>query len=176
MNNHTMHPHPTRRDVTVHMNAMMPIHISNSNGSYTIIFHIIQTIMLTHQLTCINISFSIHISSHPMQAKHMDEFQSNHQSKLFNSTWVVHGQPLIKRRFHLLGTRMHGHFRPHNTQNHFHVFLYKEYPSRRRPLPPGVCRNSTIPVPTHSSCSGGQLCLLSRWDSTNRSRENLEIR
>ena len=68
MNNHTMHPHPTRHDVTVHMNAMMPIHISNSNGSYTIIFHIIQTIMLTHQLTCINISFSIHISSHPMQA------------------------------------------------------------------------------------------------------------
>ena len=32
--------------------------------SYTIIFHIIKTIMLTHQLACMNISFSIHISSH----------------------------------------------------------------------------------------------------------------
>ena len=29
-----------------------------SNASHTIIFHIIQTFMLTHQLACINISFS----------------------------------------------------------------------------------------------------------------------
>ena len=40
VNNHTVHPHPTRRDVPVHMNAMMLIHIFHS---YTIIFHIIQT-------------------------------------------------------------------------------------------------------------------------------------
>ena len=40
VNNHTVHSHPTRRDVPVHMNAMMPIHIFHS---YTIIFHIIQT-------------------------------------------------------------------------------------------------------------------------------------
>ena len=42
VNHHTVYPHLTRRDVTVHMNVMMPIHISNSNGSYTIIFHVIQ--------------------------------------------------------------------------------------------------------------------------------------
>ena len=51
VNNHTMHPHPTLRDATVHMNVMMSIHISNSDGLYTIIFHIIQTIMLTHQFS-----------------------------------------------------------------------------------------------------------------------------
>ena len=67
VNNHTVHPHPNRRDVAVHMNAMMSIHISNSNGSYAIIFHIIQTFMLTHQLACINTSFSIHISSHSIK-------------------------------------------------------------------------------------------------------------
>ena len=33
VNNHTVHSHPARRDVTLHMNAMMPIHISNSNDS-----------------------------------------------------------------------------------------------------------------------------------------------
>ena len=68
VNNRTVHPHPTRRDVTVHMNAMMSIHISNSNGSHTIIFHIIQTFMLTHQLAYINILFLIHISSHSIQS------------------------------------------------------------------------------------------------------------
>ena len=87
VNNHTVHSHPTRRDVTVHMNAMMPIHISNSNGSYTIIFHIIQTIMLRHQLACFNISFPIHISSHSIQVITCKEntwknFQFNHQSGL----------------------------------------------------------------------------------------------
>ena len=40
VNNQTVHSHPTRRDVLVHMNAMMPIHMFHS---YTIIFHIIQT-------------------------------------------------------------------------------------------------------------------------------------
>ena len=40
VNTHTMHSHPTRRDVHVHMNMIMPIHIFHS---YTIIFHIIQT-------------------------------------------------------------------------------------------------------------------------------------
>ena len=69
--------------------------------------------------------------------------------------------PLIKHQFHFFGTEIHSHFRPHNSQNYFHVFLNKEYPSRRRPLPLGVCRNSTIPVPTRSSCSGDQLCLVS---------------
>ena len=34
------------------------INNSTSNGSHTIIFHIIHTSMLTHQLACINISFS----------------------------------------------------------------------------------------------------------------------
>ena len=62
---------------------------------------------------------------------------------------------LIKHRFNFMEPGIHCHFRPHHTQNHFHGFLDKEYPSRRRPLLPGVCRNSTIPVPMRSSCSGG---------------------
>ena len=92
MNNHTVHPHPTQRDITVHMNAMMLIHISNSNGSYTIIFHIIQTVTLTLQLACINISFSMHISSHSIQANSHGQFRSNKQIRIvFNSPKPVRG-------------------------------------------------------------------------------------
>ena len=92
VNNHIVHPHSTRHDVTVHMNEMMLIHISNSNGSYTIIFHIIQTIMLTHQLACINISFSTHISSHSIQANSHEQFQSNKQIKtIFNNPKPIRG-------------------------------------------------------------------------------------
>ena len=54
-------------DVTVQMNAIMSIHISNSNGSYTIIFHIIQNNHVNTSIS-INMSFSIHISSHSIQA------------------------------------------------------------------------------------------------------------
>ena len=107
VNNHTVHPLPTQRDVTVHMNAMLPIHIFNSNDSYTIIFHIIQTIMLIHQLTCINISFSIHISSHSIQTNSHGQFWSNKQiMTIFNSPKPVHGlskdDPLIQHRSHFL--------------------------------------------------------------------------
>ena len=123
--NSTLHPHPTQRDVTVHMNAMMPIHISNSNGSHTIIFRIIQTIMLTHQLACINISFQ----AIQLKQNTWTNFQSNHQFGLFNSLRTVCGlsmdSPLIKPRFHLFGIEIHGYFRPHNTQNHFHGLLNK---------------------------------------------------
>ena len=80
----TVHPHPTQRDVTVHMNAMMPIHIINSYGSYTIIFHIIQPLMLTHQ-------FSMHQhvifhTIHAIQFKqiHMDTFGPTRKSRLFS--------------------------------------------------------------------------------------------
>ena len=83
VNNHTVHPHPTRRDVTLHMNAMMPIHISNSYGSHIIIFHIIQSLMLTHQ-------FSMHQhvifhTIHAIQFKqiHMDIFDPTSTSGLF---------------------------------------------------------------------------------------------
>ena len=116
----------------------------NSNGSHTIIFHIIHTFMLTHQLACIDISFPIHISSHsipPITCKQNTwaNFQSKHQPELLNSPIILRGlsmdSPLIKHRFHFFGTEIHGHFRPHNTQNHFHGLLNKEYPSRRRPLP-----------------------------------------
>ena len=80
VNSHTVHPHPTRRDVTVHMNAMMPIHISNSNGSHAIIFHIIQTFMLTHQLACINISFS---------NTHFKPFNSNNYRFILHTSFVL---------------------------------------------------------------------------------------
>ena len=83
MNNHTVHPHPTRHDVVVHMNAMMPIHIINSYGSHTIIFHIIQPLMFTHQ-------FSMHQhvifhTIHAIQFKpfHMDIFGPTSTSGLF---------------------------------------------------------------------------------------------
>ena len=96
VNNHTVHSHPTRRNVIVHMNAMMPIHISNSNGSYTIIFHIIQTIMLRHQLACVNISFPIHISSHSIQAitykqNTWTNFSVQPSIRTFNSPIIVRG-------------------------------------------------------------------------------------
>ena len=99
--------------------------------------------MLTHQLACINISFSIHISSHSIQANLHGQFRSNKQIwTVFNSPKPVCGlskdDPPHQASVPLLGTKIHGHFRPHNTQNYFHGFLDKEYPSRRRPLPPGV--------------------------------------
>ena len=55
-NNSTMHPHPTRRDVIVHMNAIMPFHVYNIHDSWTIIFfyniiHIIKQFILIHQLS-----------------------------------------------------------------------------------------------------------------------------
>ena len=84
------------------------------------------------------------------------------------------GSPLMKHRFHFCGTENHGLSRPHHSQNHFHGFLDKEYPSRRKPLPSGVCRNSTLSAPTRSSYSGDQLCLLSRRNLKDRSPENLE--
>ena len=126
------------------MNAMMPIHISNSNGSHAIIFHIIQTFMLTHQLACINISFPIHISSHSIQAIavlpsthhscsscqattykqfHMDHFVPTTIRTIFNSPKSVRGlsmdDPLTKHRFRFVEPRIYGHFRPHNTQTPF---------------------------------------------------------
>ena len=45
---------------------------------------------------------------------------------------------------------------------------------REKPLPLGVFRNSTLLAPTRSSCSGDQLCLLSRRNLMDRSSENLE--
>ena len=128
VNDHNVHPHPTRRDVTVHMIAMMPIHISNFNGSHTIIFHIIQTIMLTHQLACINIASPTYISSHSIkeitilssthhscfscQATtckqfHMDHFDpTSNLNCFFYNPKTVRGlsmnSPLIKHRLHFL--------------------------------------------------------------------------
>ena len=61
---------------------------------------------------------------------------------VYNSPKSVRGLsmdgPLIKHQFHFVEPRIHGHFLLHNTQNHFHGFLDKEYPSRRRPLHPRV--------------------------------------
>ena len=114
------------------MNAMMPIHKSNSNGSCTIIFHIIQTFILTHQLECINISYSnthfnpfnlnnnnfiLHtsfmllMSNNRIQAISHGPFWSNKQSRLFLTVpnravgcqWAA---PLIKHRFHFRGTEI----------------------------------------------------------------------
>ena len=58
---------------------------------------------------------------------HMDIFGLTRKSRLFftvpkNSVWAVHGQTSHQPRFHFFGTEIHGHFCPHNTQNHnFHV-------------------------------------------------------
>ena len=104
VNNHTVHPHPTQRDVTVHMNAMMPIHIFNSNDSYTIIFHIILTIMLTHQ-------FSMHQQSHSPHINHAIHIK---QYNTRNFTWKISVQnqfrtilnsPLIKHSVSFLWDR-----------------------------------------------------------------------
>ena len=109
-----------------------------SNGSHTIIFHIIQTFMLTHQLTCINISFSnthfkpfnstitvlsfTHHSCSSCQATtnkqfHMDHFCPTTIRTVFNSpkpsSGLSVGSPLTKHRFHFVELRIHGHFRPH---------------------------------------------------------------
>ena len=58
----------------------MPIHISNSNGSCTIIFHIIQTFMLTHQLACINISYS---------NTHFKPFNSSNNSFVLHTSFML---------------------------------------------------------------------------------------
>ena len=89
--------------------------------------------------------------SNNMQTKHMDEFQSNHQSGLFNSPRIVVGlsmeNPFINHQFHFFRTQIHGHFRSHNTQSHFHGFLDKEYPSRRKPLHLGVVETPQYQYP-----------------------------
>ena len=108
--------------------------------------------MLTHQLACINISFFIHISIHSIQANLHGQFRSNKQIRtVFNSPKPVYGLskdgPPHQALVPFLGTGIHGHFRPHNTQNHFHGFLDKEYPSRRRPLPPGVAETPQYRYP-----------------------------
>ena len=56
VNNSTMHPHPTRRNVTVNMNAIMPFHVYNIHDSWTTIFfyniiHIPKQSVLIHQLS-----------------------------------------------------------------------------------------------------------------------------
>ena len=109
-----------------------------SNGSHTIIFHIIQTFMLTHQLACINISFSnthfkpfnstitvlsfSHHSCSSCQATtykqfHMAHFGPTSIRTVFNSlkpsSGLSVGSPLTKHRFHFVEPRIHGHFRPH---------------------------------------------------------------
>ena len=143
--------------------------------------------MLTHQLACINISFPIHISSHSIQAITCKQNTSNIFSPTINpdflqshnSTWVVHGQPLlIKHRSHFFGTEIHGHFQPHNTQSHFHGFLNKEYSSRRKPLLSGVYLNSTKSDPRVALAVGSNLPLGSpRFDGPiiGNSREKVEL-
>ena len=142
-----------------------------------------------------------------------------------NSAWAVRGQLPPQPRFHFFGIEIHGHFRPHNTQNHnlhtsnayrpitvgksipglaktvpnFQNFGHKFWdrpnghsqphttqtinkalkpknkPSRRRPLPSGVCRNSSKPVPT---LRGATLLLASPETNgliARNSRENVEF-
>ena len=109
-----------------------------SNGSHTIIFHIIQIFMLTHQLACINISFSnthfkpfnstitvlsfTHHSCSSCQATtykqfHMDHFGLTTIRIAFNSpkpsSGLSVGSPLTKHWFHFVEPRIHGHFWPH---------------------------------------------------------------
>ena len=100
------------------------INNSTSNGSHIIIFHIIQTSMLTHQLACINISFSnthfkpfhstitillsfTHHSCSSCQATthkkfYMDHFGPTTTRTIFNSpkpsSWLSVGSPLTKHR------------------------------------------------------------------------------
>ena len=58
---HHNSPAPDSMRCYMPMNAIMPIHIFNSHGSYAIIFHIIQTIKLTHQFRMHQQSYSPHI-------------------------------------------------------------------------------------------------------------------
>ena len=174
VNNHTVHPYPTRLDVTVHMNAMMPIHIFNFNGSYTIMFHIIQTIILTHQLACINISFCIHISSHSIQTITCKQNTWTNFNPIINLDFLTVPEQYMSCPWTapsssigpFLGTGIYGNFRPHNTQNHFHGLLDKEYPSRRRPLPLRVVETPQYRYPrvalavgiNFASCPAGIRC------------------
>ena len=155
MNNHTMHPHLTRRDVTVHMNSMMPIHISNSNGSYTIIFHIIQTIMLTHLLTYSNISFSIHISSHSIQAITCKQNTWTNFSPTINPDFLTIPEQYVGCLWttpslsigSISWNRNPWPFPASQHPKHFHDFLDKEYPSRGRPLPLGFSKTPQYQYP-----------------------------
>ena len=115
------------------------INNSTSNDSHIIIFHIIQTSMLTHQLACINISFSnthfkSFILSNIFLTTHMDHFRSNKQTEtVFNSPqneqWVVHGQPSHQASVPLCGTEIHGHFQPNNTQTIIYCINYNTWPN-----------------------------------------------
>ena len=66
------------------------------------------------------------ISSNNMQATHMDSFSPKFSSGLSKTVsiqpWTI---PSSSIQFHFFGTEMHGHSRPHNSQNHFHGFLDK---------------------------------------------------
>ena len=146
VNNHTVHPHPTQRDVTVdphptqrdvtvHMNGKMPIHKFNSNDSYTYIFYIIPTSCSHIKLACINHSHSsqiinaIHFKQQDASTYTWTNFSPTTNSGLHK---VVPLQtvnfpmtaPSSSLRYHFLGTEVYGHFWPCNSKrNHFHGFL-----------------------------------------------------
>ena len=82
----------------------------------------------------------IQLPSNNMQTISHGQSCSNKLSELFltvlnQSVGFLWAAPSSSIGSTLVGPKIHGHFRPHNTQNHFHGLLKKEYPSRRRPLP-----------------------------------------
>ena len=155
--------------------------------------------MLTHQLACINISFSNRhfkpfnstiqfYPSHIIHAPHVkQQYTSNFtwtilvqlQSELFLTVpnravgcpWVALSPSIGSTLWNQESMDISGLT---HTQNHYHAFLNKEYPSRRKPLPFGVCRNSTKPMSTRSPCSVDQLLILLRREPTVRTTGNLE--
>ena len=76
--------------------------------------------------------FMLFISINNMQATHIDNFSPKIS---FGLSQTVPYQavdyprtvppPSSSNRSNFFGTGMHGHFRPHNSQNHFHGFLDK---------------------------------------------------
>ena len=61
-----------------------------------------------------------------------------------------------------------------HTQNHYHAFLNKKYPSRRKPLPPGVVETPKKLMLKRSPYNLEQLCLLLRREPMIRTPGNLE--
>ena len=136
-----------------------------SNGSHTIIFHIIQISMLTHQLACINISFSnthfkpfnstitvlffIHHSCSSCQAttykqSHMDHFGPTTIRTIFNSPnravgcpWAALSPSIGSTLWNRESMAISGLT---HTQNNYYAFLNKEFQSKRKPLPPEVVK------------------------------------
>ena len=123
------------------------------------------------------------ISSNNMKATHMDNFSPKISSGLSRTVPCqavdcLRTVPSSIVRSHFFRTGMHGHFRAHDYQNHFHAFLYKNKSSRRKPLPFGVSQTPEFKLDAKLLLRGSTFPLApTKTDSliAKKSGENVEL-